>query len=101
MARFWCGFGGRFYRGFLSLICARFWILLVCALLAEICLSNEFGTNMRDFNLDDDSLAQTFKSQRKAQGKIKDSTKSTQDFTHANTQKDSAKEAPHLSLIHI
>ena len=30
---------------------------------------------MRDFNLDDDSLAQTFKSQRKAQGKIKDSTK--------------------------
>lgn len=52
---------------------------------------------MRDFNLDDDSLAQTFKSQRKAQGKIKDSTKSTQDFTHANTQKDSAKEAPHSS----
>lgn len=52
---------------------------------------------MRDFNLDDDSLAQTFKSQRKAQGKIKDSTKSTQDFTHTNTQKDSAKEAPHSS----
>lgn len=105
MARFWCGLWGGFYRGFLSLICARFprafrarfWILLVCALLAEICLSNEFGTNMRDFNLDDDSLAQTFKSQRKAQGKIKDSTKSTQDFTHANTQKDSAKEAPHSS----
>ena len=52
---------------------------------------------MRDFNLDDDSLAQTFKSQRKAQGKIKDSAKSMQDFTHANTQKDSAKEAPHSS----
>ena len=39
---------------------------------------------MRDFNLDDDSLAQTFKSQRKAQGKIKDSAKDSktpaQDF---------------------
>lgn len=109
MARFWCRFGGGFwggfYHGFLSLICARFskafrvifWILLVCGALAEICSSNEFGTNMRDFNLDDDSLAQTFKSQRKAQGKIKDSTKSMQDFTHTNTQKDSAKEAPHSS----
>lgn len=107
MTRFWCGLWEEFYHAFLSLICARFfkafrtrfWILLVCGVVIEVCFSNEFGANMRDFNLDDDSLAQTFKSQRKAQGKIKDSIKSTQDFTqtHANTQKDFAKEVLHSS----
>lgn len=98
MARFWCGLWGGVYHGFLSLICARFfkafrtrfWILLVCGALAEICFSNEFGTNMRDFNLDDDSLAQTFKSQRKAQGKIKDSAKDSktlaQDFAQTTQE---------------
>lgn len=98
MARFWCELWEGVYHGFLSLIRAkffkafraRFWILLVCGVLAEICFSNEFGTNMRDFNLDDDSLAQTFKSQRKAQGKIKDSTKDSktpaQDFAQTTQE---------------
>ena len=110
MARFWCGFWGGLYRGFLSVICARFsksfrasfWILLFCVLLAEVCLSNEFGTNMRDFNLDD-ALVQNFKSQRKAQGGIKDSKIPAQDLAQTKTQKDSTndstqdfvKEAPH------
>ena len=74
---------------YLMRFCGRFWKLCLCMFaLQGVCLSDEFGTNMQGFNIEDESLVQSLKSQRqydKASKKVQDSQQKAQKNLQQNT----------------